>query len=131
MHPLAVGFDKGDELRSRPIFDVVDAKAAIGVIAALTWAALELGIDQHQVADHPHLVRVRPRVVGHQRANDLRLARIGNIEDRRSLDPVLMADIGIFPVKDNLPAALKLHPAEMANVRRPARRRAAITFRCR
>ncbi len=131
MHPLAVGFDKGDELRSRPIFDVVDAKAAIGIVAALTGAALELGIDHHQVADHPHLMRVRPRVVGHQRADDLRLARIADIENRRSLDPVLMADIGIFPVKDNLPATLKLHPAEMTNIRRAARRSAAITFRCR
>ena len=67
-------------------------------------------------------------MAGRERAENLRLARIGNVEDRRSLRPVLMADVGIFPVDDDLSSARKLHPAEMANVRRCARRSAAIAF---
>ena len=92
--------------------------------------ALELGIDQHQIADDPRFVRVRPGMVRHQRAHDLRVARIGDVEDCRSQNPVLMADIGVILVQDDLPPALQLHPAEMADIGRPARRRAAIAFRC-
>jgi hypothetical protein len=96
--------------------------------AASTGAVLKLGVDDHQIADNPRLVRVRPWVVRRQGAKNLRLARIGNVEDRRSLRPVLMADIGVIPVDDDLSSTRKLHPAEMANVRRCARRRAAIAF---
>ena len=42
--------------------------------------------------------------------------------------PVLMADIGIIALDDDLSSTLKLHPAEMANVRRCARRSAGIAF---
>jgi hypothetical protein len=42
-----------------------------------------------------------------------------------------MADIGIIPVDDNLSSSRNLHPAEMANVRRCARRSAAIAFSAR
>ena len=44
-------------------------------------AGLELGIDDHEVADAPHLMRVRPRMVGHDGTKNLRLARVGNVED--------------------------------------------------
>jgi hypothetical protein len=39
-----------------------------------------------------------------------------------------MANIGIIAMDDDLSSTLKLHPAEMANVRRCARRSAGIAF---
>ena len=70
-------------------------------------------------------------MVGRQSAENLRLARVGNVEDRGSLRPVLMAHIGIVAVDDNLSSSRNLHPAEMADVRRCARRGAAIAFSAR
>jgi hypothetical protein len=39
-----------------------------------------------------------------------------------------MADVGIFPVDNNLSSSGNLQPAEMANIRRCPRRRAGIAF---
>jgi hypothetical protein len=41
---------------------------------------------------------------------------------------MLMADIGIVALDDDLSATLKLHPAEMANIRRCPRRGTGIVF---
>jgi hypothetical protein len=67
-------------------------------------------------------------MAGREGAENLWLAWVGNVEDRCPLRPVLMADIGIISVDDDLSPARKLHPAQMADVRRCARRSAAIAF---
>ena len=65
VYALAVSFDKAHELGIGPILDVINAEAAVGIVLeARTVAALELGIDDHEIADDPRLVRVRPRMVG-------------------------------------------------------------------
>src|SRR5262249_1437105 len=129
MHALAVSFDESHKLRLGTILHVVDAKAAVGVIVALAMAALELRIDEHQIADDARLVRVRRRMTRLESAENFWLARIGNVEDGRPLGPVLMADICVVAVDDDLSAAGELRSAQVTNVRRAARRRAAVTFR--
>jgi hypothetical protein len=71
---------------------------------------------------------VRPGMIGFESAENLRFARVGNVKDRRAVRSVLMTDISIISVDDDLPSPRKLHPAEMANVGRCARRSAGIVF---
>jgi hypothetical protein len=52
----------------------------------------------------------------HDLRNDLWLPRIGNVEDRRALGPILVADKGGSALDDDLAAARKLHPAQVADV---------------
>ena len=124
---LAVGLHEGHEPGIGRIRDVVDAKAGILEFVAPAGAGLVLGIGDHQIADHAHLVRVRQFVRHHQPADDLRLARVGHVEDRRPLGAVLVTDIGVMPLDHDLAAAGQLRAAEMTNVRRCLRRRAGIT----
>jgi hypothetical protein len=108
--------DESDELRVRRRSDVVDADAAVRGRQPVALAGLDLGIHQHEIADDAHLVRMRPRVRGHEAAEDLGLPWVGNLEDRRAFGPVLMPDISKSPLNYDLSAARHLHAAEMANI---------------
>ena len=76
--PFPCGLVEGDELRIGPILHVVDAEAALRIFAEIALAGLALKIDHHDVADHPRLVGVRPRMGPH----DLR-QRSSACADRR------------------------------------------------
>ncbi len=116
MHAFAVSPHEGHELGVGAILDVVDAEAGIDELVAAAGAGLVLGIREHEVADDAGLVRMRQFIRHHQPADDLRLARIGNVEDRRALRPVLVADIGVVALDRNLAAARQFHAREVADV---------------
>jgi hypothetical protein len=126
MHALAVGLHERDEPWIAAIPHVVDAKARIDEFVAASGAGLVLRVRDHEIADDANLVRVRELVQHHQPAHDRRFARVGNVEDRRPLRPVLVADIGVLPLDRDLPAARELGAREMTNVGRRVRRRLRI-----
>ena len=126
VHALAVGLVERDELRVGLVLHVVDAEAAFRIFAQIALARLALGIDHHDVADDARLVRMRPGMRAHDLRQHLRLARVGDVEDRRALRPVLMADEGGGALDHDLAAARQLHPAEVADVRRSARRGSGV-----
>ncbi|MEA2959862.1 MAG: hypothetical protein QOJ58_5912 [Alphaproteobacteria bacterium] len=102
---LAEGRHKRHEPGIGRIGDVVDAKPGILEFVAPAGAGLVLGISDHQIAHHAHLVGVRELVRHHQPADDLRFARVGHVEDRRPFGPVLVTDIGVMPLDHDLAAA--------------------------
>ena len=124
-------FAEGRHKRHEPgigrIGDVVDAKPGILEFVTPAGAGLVLGIGDHEITHHAHLVGVRELVRHHQPADDLRLARVGHVEDRRPLGSVLVTDIGVMPLDHDLAPARQLRAAEMTNIRRCLRRRAGIT----
>ncbi len=60
MHTLAVRFYEAHKFGVGSVFNLMDAKAAVRVFREAATAALKFGIDHHEVADDPSLVRVRP-----------------------------------------------------------------------
>ena len=68
-------------------------------------------------------------MAGCKRAQNLRLARVGNVEDRGPVRPVLVANVSKLSADDDLSSTLDFHPAEMANIGRRARRLAGIALR--
>ena len=127
MDALAEGRHKRHEPGIGRVGDVVDAKPGVLEFIAPAGAGLVLGIGDHEIAHHAHLVGVRELVRHHQPADDLRLARVGHVEDRRPLGSVLVTDIGVMPLDHDLAPARQLRAAEMTNIRRCLRRRAGIT----
>jgi hypothetical protein len=93
-------------------------------------AGLMLRVGEHQVADHADLVIVGDEIRRHQPADDLRLARVGDVEDRRSLGAILVTHIGEVAVDRDLPTAGKLHPRQMTNVRGCKRARGGAGVGC-
>src|SRR6478735_5943800 len=124
---LAEGLHKRHEPGIGRIGDVVDAKPGILEFVTPAGAGLVLGIGDHEITHHAHLVGVRELVRHHQPADDLRLARVGHVEDRRPLGSVLVTDIGVMPLNHDLAPARQFCAAEMTNIRRCLRRRAGIT----
>ncbi len=91
-----------DQLRRRRIGDIVDAEAAAN-FARAGFAEL-LMVDDHDVVRDPHLVRVP--AFGHiDLADDLRLARIGDVKDGRAAGRPHVADIERRAVDPDLAAA--------------------------
>src|SRR6202040_2988925 len=88
---------------------------AIRIRQAVALTGLYFGIHHHEIANHAHLVRVRPRMRGHEPVDDLGLPWVGNVQDCRSVRPMLMPHIGESPLNYDLSATGNLHSAEMAN----------------
>ena len=98
--------------RAFPFIDYV----VVGEGEAVALPRFDLRIDDHDVADDTHLVRMRHRVFEHDLMHDLGMARVGNVENRRPVGSVLMADEGISPLDHDLPAAGNFHPGQMADI---------------
>jgi hypothetical protein len=111
-----MGLDERDQLGARRIGEVVDAKAAVRIGGAVSFAGLDLGIHHHEIADDAHLVGVRPGMRGHELRQDSGLPRVRNIEDRGPLRPMLMSHKGELPLDHDLSAARNLHAREMADI---------------
>ena len=69
---LAPGLVEGDQLRVGLVRDVVDLEAALVVVGIAAHAVLRplFAVDDHDVADHPHLVRMGLRDRPLERALD-------------------------------------------------------------
>jgi len=91
----------GDELRPRAVGNVVELEAAVlvgGLLGravdalAAELAEVLLDVDDHQIADDARLVAVRVGLVDRDLAQELRLARIRDVEDRGA-EAVLVGDV--------------------------------------
>ena len=101
MHALADGLPLCELLRLCRIRDVVDAQAAAEIRRALPEA---LVVDDHHAIRHAHLVRVP--AFGHRHGGEqLRMARIRNIQDRGAIRVVHVADVERVAVDPDLAAA--------------------------
>jgi hypothetical protein len=107
-----------DLARVRAVGDVVDLDAAREIDRALAPhpGMEQLVVDQHDVAVHPHLVRMGVRRQRHL-ADDARPARVLNIDDRGALRRVHVADKGMAALGGDLAAARNVEPGEMAKQR--------------
>jgi hypothetical protein len=95
-----------DLARVRAVSDVVDLAAAREIDRALAPhpGMEQLVVDQHDVAVHPHLVRMGVLGERHLR-DDFRPARVRHIDDRGAVRRPHVADIGVIALGDDLTAA--------------------------
>ena len=101
VHAFAGRLPLGKLLRLRRIGDVVDAEAAAELRAALPEA---LVVDDHHAVRDAHLVRMP--ALGHRHGGEeLRMARIRNIQDRGAIRVVHVADVERVAVDPDLAAA--------------------------
>jgi hypothetical protein len=120
VHALAVGAPLGDQAGTRGIGDIVDAESAAELRIAVR--PLPLVIDDHDAVGNAHLVGVPAG--GHFDARkDLRIERIGDVDDRGPCRLPHVADVESRPVDPDLPAARTVdmgEPFGIPAVRHPA-----------
>ena len=114
--PSGMGSHERDQPGIGPVLDVVDAKSSVRIALAIACPGLNFGIHEHEIAHHAHLMRVRPRMGCFQLAERPRLPRIGYVEDRGAVRPMLMPDKRVVTLDHNLAPAGDFHPAEVMDV---------------
>jgi hypothetical protein len=103
--------------RLRLVGGVVDLDASLEISGALAGGGAEqLVVDQHDVAVHPHLVRVGVRRQRDLRY-DLRPARVGHVDDRGAVRRPHVADIDMVALGDDLAATGYVELGEMVQQR--------------
>src|SRR5215207_5024961 len=95
MNAAPMSLHESDELGIAAVLDVVDTKAAVRVAFESSDTRLDFRIGEHQLIHHPHFVSVRVGMRGLYLTHHCGPARIGNIQDRGSVRPMLMADKGV------------------------------------
>src|SRR5262249_37552853 len=113
-HAAADGRPFGDQLRRARLRYVVDAEAATDLAAR--GLAEFLVIDEHDAVGDAHLVRVP--AVGHvDGREDLRVARVGDVDDGGAAGRAHVPDIQGRAVDPDLAAARTVQPGHQRGVR--------------
>ena len=118
-----------DQLRPPAIGDVVELEAAVRVrgllgravdAVAAGFSQVLLDVDDHQIAGDAGFVAVRIGLVDRELRHELRLARIGHIED--GCAEVLLvgdvADVGVVAIHRHLPGARELQSRKALHLAR-------------